>query len=101
MNSPFKQTFFQYSSQCGHTGEPINIDISEKKLISQNRIFFAQISSIDFTHQIQKEFSKFNHFYACSVKMRFGKKMLFQLELHIEKQIETFFLYFRIKTHSN
>ena len=64
-------------------------------------MFLHKSAHIDFTHQIQKEFSKFNHFYACSVKMRFGKKMLFQLELHIEKQIETFFLYFRIKTHSN
>ena len=71
----------RHVAQCGtHRHEH-----KRKNVISKKRIFLHKSVLIDFPRQIQKEFSKFNHFYACSVKMRFGQ-ILFQLVLHIEKK---------------
>ena len=62
--------FGQRDNEGGGGGSP-GIK-SEKSYFLKSTIFLH--SFIDFTHQIQKEFSKFNHFDACSVNMRFGQK---------------------------
>ena len=83
-----------------HSVEPKELIISEKSHFLKSNMFLHKSAHIDFTHQIQKEFSKFNYFYACSVKMCLAKKkMLFQLVLHIEKKIENIFSLFLNKKH--
>ena len=57
---------------------------------------------IDFTHQIQKEFSRFNHFYACSVKKRFGQKNAISFIItYREKNRKHFFFSYEWRTRSN
>ena len=57
---------------------------------------------IDFTHQIQKEFSRFNLFYACSVKKRFGQKNAISFIItYREKNRKRFFFSYEWRTRSN
>ena len=45
-----------------HTVEPKDLIISEKSHFLKWNIFLHKSALIDFTHHIQKEFSKFNYF---------------------------------------
>ena len=79
-----------------HSVEPRDMIISEKSHFLNSNIFLHKSAHIDFTHQIQKEFSKFNYFYACSVKMRFGQKNAISISItYREKNRKHFFFIFK------
>ena len=79
-----------------HSVEPKELIISEKSHFLKSNMFLHKSAHIDFTHQIQKEFSKFNYFYACSVKMCFGQKSAISISItYREKNRKHFFFIFK------